>query len=243
MPQFSDFIVFADESGDHGMESINPQFPVFSLVFCIFRKDVYAREVEPAVREFKFRWFGHDAVILHEREIRKQLHPFEFLKGDPEIRARFFEELTDLMSKIAMFGYVSVIDKKKHRERYSDPWNPYEIAMHFCMERLCNRLLVEGQKGSTVHVLFESRGKTEDRDLELEFRRIASNQAHWGWRKIDFTRLNLEPVFVSKSANLAGHQITDLIARPFALEALRPGQTNRAVEAVRSKIYDLKIFP
>ena len=34
---FSDFIVFADESGDHGLVSINPQFPVFALAFFVVR--------------------------------------------------------------------------------------------------------------------------------------------------------------------------------------------------------------
>ena len=32
--------------------------------------------------------------------------------------------------------FASVIDKEKHRAKYANPWNPYEIALHFCMERL-----------------------------------------------------------------------------------------------------------
>jgi hypothetical protein len=35
---YSDYIVFADESGDHGLTSIDPEFPVFALVFCVFEK-------------------------------------------------------------------------------------------------------------------------------------------------------------------------------------------------------------
>jgi hypothetical protein len=27
------------------------------------------------------------------------------------------------------------------------PWNPYEIAMHFCMERLHQMLTAQGQQG------------------------------------------------------------------------------------------------
>ncbi|WP_354307678.1 DUF3800 domain-containing protein [Sphingomonas trueperi] len=80
MPAFSDYIVFADESGDHGLQSIDPQFPVFALVFCIFEKSAYAENVEPAFRRLKFKYFGHDAAILHEREIRKQEPPFAFFK-------------------------------------------------------------------------------------------------------------------------------------------------------------------
>ncbi|UIE41753.1 hypothetical protein KOJCDNHJ_00343 [Xanthomonas citri pv. punicae] len=29
MAQFSDYIVFVDESGDHGMANIDPAFPLF----------------------------------------------------------------------------------------------------------------------------------------------------------------------------------------------------------------------
>lgn len=35
MPDFADFIVYADESGDHGMVSIDPQYPMFALTFCV----------------------------------------------------------------------------------------------------------------------------------------------------------------------------------------------------------------
>lgn len=66
-----DFIVFVDESGDHGLANIDPASPVFVLVFCIIRKGDYANTIIPALTEFKFRHFGHDQVILHERDIRK----------------------------------------------------------------------------------------------------------------------------------------------------------------------------
>ncbi len=52
---FFDYIVFADESGDHGLASIDPQFPVFALVFCVSEKRRYTEEVEPAFRRLKFK--------------------------------------------------------------------------------------------------------------------------------------------------------------------------------------------
>ena len=36
---FSDYIVYVDESGDHSLESINPEYPLFVLSFCIFLKN------------------------------------------------------------------------------------------------------------------------------------------------------------------------------------------------------------
>ncbi|WIX32645.1 DUF3800 domain-containing protein [Salinicola sp. JS01] len=36
---FSDFVVYVDESGDHGMLNIDANYPVFVLAFCIrYRK-------------------------------------------------------------------------------------------------------------------------------------------------------------------------------------------------------------
>lgn len=240
---FSDFIVFADESGDHGLASIDPQFPVFALVFCVFEKVRYAREVEPAFRELKFKYFGHDAAILHEREIRKQEPPFAFLRESAELREAFMNDVTAIMADTPFHAYCAVIDKTKHKSRYTDPWNPYEIAMQFCMEKLSNRLVMDGQRDHLTHVLFEGRGTVEDRQLELEFRRISANQKRWGWRAVDFARTPMEPVFVPKAANLAGHQFSDLIARPLALRALRPDQPNRAAEIVANRIWDFKVFP
>lgn len=243
MVTFSDYIVFADESGDHGLVTIDPQFPVFALAFCAFDKGAYTDHVEPAFRRLKFKYFGHDAAILHEREIRKQEPPFAFLRQDAALRDAFMADLNAIMADAPFRAYVAVIDKVGHRARYADPWNPYEIAMQFCMERLSIGLAAEGQTGRLTHVLFEARGREEDRQLELEFRRVAANGKRWGWREVDFGRTPLEPVFVPKAANLAGHQLSDLIARPLALRVIRPDQPNRAFDIVADRITDFKIFP
>ena len=243
MPDFSDFIVYADESGDHGMVSIDPQYPMFALTFCVMRKDEYVGAVVPAMQRFKFGIWGHDSVVLHEHEIRKSLRPFGVLRTDRALRTRFFDELNALMDAAPMKIFASVIDKEKHRAKYANPWNPYEIALHFCMERLQAMMNRFEQHGKTVHVVFESRGAKEDAELELEFRRIASNQSHWGYRRHDFSRFDFQPVFIPKAANASGLQLADLTARPIALSRLRPGQPNRAFEIIEPKLGGLKCFP
>lgn len=243
MPDFSDFIVFADESGDHGMVSIDPQYPVFALTFCVLRKDDYITTVVPAMQRFKFGIWGHDTVVLHEHEIRKSLGPFGLLRTDRALRSRFFDEMNALMEAAPMTIFASVIDKERHRAKYVNPWNPYEIALHFCMERLHLMLTAEKQHGRTVHVVFESRGAKEDAELELEFRRIAGNDSHWGYRRHDFSRFDFQPVFIPKAANAPGLQLADLTARPIALSRLRPDQPNRAFESIQPKLGGLKCFP
>jgi len=39
--KFSDYIIYVDESGDHSLESIDPDYPIFVLSFCIFKKSKY----------------------------------------------------------------------------------------------------------------------------------------------------------------------------------------------------------
>ena len=41
---------------------------MFVLAFCIFRKQHYIDEVVPALQRLKVRHFGHDQVVLHERD-------------------------------------------------------------------------------------------------------------------------------------------------------------------------------
>jgi len=91
---FSDHIIYIDESGDHGLQSIDPNYPVFVLAFCIFHKAEYAQQVSPAVQDFKFKYFGHDMVILHEYEIRKAREEFRILQNK-SIRDPFMEDLNE----------------------------------------------------------------------------------------------------------------------------------------------------
>ena len=79
---FSDYIAYADESGDPSLKHIDDNFPVFTLALCIFPIDSYVEEVVPAVQRLKFDFFGHDQVILHANEIRRKSGPFRILRDD-----------------------------------------------------------------------------------------------------------------------------------------------------------------
>lgn len=69
---YSDYIVYVDESGDHGLVSIDKQYPIFVLSLCIFNKKTYSEKIVPELMSLKFKTFGHDMVILHEHDIRKK---------------------------------------------------------------------------------------------------------------------------------------------------------------------------
>jgi hypothetical protein len=239
---FSDHIIFVDESGDHSLKSIDPQYPIFALAFCIIRKDDYIHRLVPAVQEFKFKWFGHDCAILHEHEIRRAEAPFVFL-GNKDKKWRFMKELTTIIDECPMVVVASVIRKDVLARRYTDPKSPYELALLFCMERAREYLdeIAKDANGLT-HIVCEARGGSggkEDRELELEFRRIATGANPLSRGPIE----GFEILFADKKANSVGLQIADLIARPIGLKTLRPDQENRAYETILPKVWDRKVFP
>ena len=84
---YSDYAIFVDESGDHSLTSIDHDYPIFVLEFCILRTDHYIQDILPKVHAFKFEHFGHDLVVLHEHEIRKQKRPFGFLRTSSDVKA------------------------------------------------------------------------------------------------------------------------------------------------------------
>jgi hypothetical protein len=241
---FSDYIVYVDESGDHSLVSIDAQFPVFSLSFCVVEKSSYTEKVVPLMQEFKFQYWGHDAVVLHEHEIRKTKGDFAFLRTNADLRARFLSDMEQLVSKSPFQIIACVIDKNAHVEKYGfGAWNPYKVALKMCMERLLLLLRQNCEAGRRIHIVFECRGKDEDAELELEFRRIVAGQSTWGWINRDFSDFDWEPRFAKKAANSTGLQLADLTARPLALRVLRPEQPNRAYAAIEPKLAYFKSFP
>jgi len=97
MTGYSDFLVFVDESGDHGLECVDAQYPVFVLAFCIIRKKDYIWQLTPAMQEVKCRHFGHDNIILHERDIRKDIGDFTSLRPREKKQA-FMDDLTHVIA-------------------------------------------------------------------------------------------------------------------------------------------------
>jgi uncharacterized protein YciU (UPF0263 family) len=202
------------------------------------------------LQRIKFATFGHDAVVLHERDIRKDLGAFSVLR-DPDRKQAFLEALTDVLDRADITVFAAVIDKRKLADRNRQA-NPYEISLRFCLERISYALARLGQAGRPdtpllTHILCEARGRVEDAQLELAFRRICSGDNY------NRSVLPFEPVFVDKKINSSGLQLADLVARPIGLGQLRPMQPNRAWEIIQTKMdrsrlgriegYGLKCFP
>lgn len=230
MAEHSDYIIYVDESGDHGLDSMDASYPVFVLAFCIFRKHDYTQAVTPALQQFKFKHFGHDMVILHEQEIRKAKNAFSILLN-ASIREPFMNDLNQLIAKTPFTLIASVIRKAHLKQRYAYPGNPYHIALGFGLERIYRFLESKSQHNTITHIVVEMRGRREDNELELEFRRNCSGE---NYLKKPFP---FQIIFADKKTNSTGLQIADLLARPIGRATLNPQQENRAYEMIKRKFY------
>lgn len=240
--KFNEHIAYVDESGDHGAAS--PGYPIFVLAFCIFAKDYYVNTVCPSVTRLKMKYFGHDVVVLHEREIRKRKHPYEFLVNE-SMRTEFMNDLTGLIENLDFKVIASVI--RKDRTGPLSNGNPYHTAMMFCLERLSLELRLSEPDAAPLHLVCESRGRKEDNELELEFRRIKDGSNYKN------EKMACEIKFARKGGCHAGMELADLIARPIGVKILRPRQENRAWDVIEKKIrhneqgtiegFGLKFYP
>lgn len=240
-------IVYLDEAGDHTLELVDKDFPVFVLALFICDQTIYSQHIVPAVHQLKMDYFGHDAVILHSRDIRKAQGEFGFLTN-PSQRANFLKRLNDIMAESKYDLIASAIRKQEHRDRYGlHADNPYDLALTFSLERLLP--LLEDQRQRKIQLIAESRGKKEDDELMLSFLRVVSRGTAYikaeRFKNVDF-RLK----FVPKVMNILGTQLADLTAYPIARYVLNPSRPNPPYEVLKGKfyrgrgsIYGLKVFP
>lgn len=243
---FSDYLVFVDESGDHGMVNVDPNYPIFVLACCLISKVDYVDRVTPALQRLKLKYWGHDEQVLHGHEIRKPNKEYSFL-FDPGRRAAFVADINAFVEQSPFKLIASVVKKIEFAQRYAAPENPYDLGLQFGLERLAMELRARGQRERVTQVIVEKRGRREDDSLELAFRRICDG------RNALNEKLPFHLVMIPKSAKSAGLQLADLIVRPVGIKALRPDQPNRAYDIVSGKFrsspageirgWGLKIFP
>jgi len=226
----SEYIIYVDESGDHSLTQIDPLYPVFVLVFCIFRKTDYAHIITPLFNQFKLQFFGHDLTILHTREIRKSQNDFSILLNETT-RIGFFEHLNLVMEKIPFTIIASIIDKTELKLKNIKAVNPYHLALKFCIERTMLFFREEEQGNKKTFLIVEGRGREEDRQLEAIFQTMANGENSLG------IKLPIQMRFASKQTNIIGLQVADLVAHPIGRHQINPKQDNRSYEILKMKLW------
>ncbi len=115
------YYLFLDESGDHGLKNIDPNFPVFVLCGVIISDTDY-QKLRQDFNAIKQVFWGDYKVIFHSRDIRKCDKEFKILL-DTDIKSKFYKVLDKTISESKYSVISSVIDKQnyiKNTESYEE---------------------------------------------------------------------------------------------------------------------------
>lgn len=244
------YYFFIDETGDHGLSFIDPNFPLFLLCGILFKEDELIK-IEKKIKQFKMDFFKTESVIFHSREIRKCDGSFQLL-FDLDIKKNFYEKLNQILSDADFTIIGSGVNKDSHIKKYGkSAKDPYNISLSFVIERLIF-CLDKKTKNCVVDINIEKRGKKEDQQLLDEYNTILDRGTFYVKPERLQTKINKFD-FSYKKENIIGLQVADLCAYPLAKHVLFPEEPYLPFEIIKSKIYcqnkgkidgfGLKIFP
>jgi len=230
----SSFLAFLDECGDHSLVKIDPDFPLFVLALVVVERAAYRDTILPSLNGLKLRYWDHEGINFHSREIRLREGPFRMFLNKP-IREAFMAEIAGLMQSMPYILFLTAIRKQQYMAQHgANATNPYDLALELTLEAVVQFL--EEKQVQVLPIVAEARGKREDDSLEKVFYRLmtrgtASVQAD------RFKRLDCSVSFQPKISNIVGTQIADLCAYPSARHVLNPQKPNPAFEIVRKHLY------
>lgn len=154
-------------------------------------------------------------MILEEREFFKKF-------SSKEAKQNFITDLTKIIEE-EDFAIIATAIKKE--ELYSKNNNSYNIAIKYCMERAYKFLQAKNDHDKITHIVVEQRDLKEDKELELEFRRVCDGENYQN------IAMNFKIIMSNKMSNSAGLQLADLVARPIGIKTLRP---EKKIELLKS---------
>jgi hypothetical protein len=223
-------ILFLDESGDHNLSIINPDYPLFVLGGVIVEQTYAEGELTRRVQDFKRRLFGRDDIILHTADIARSKKDFGRLRI-PEFRARFLEELNVLMRDLDYKVVACAIRKDDHLAQYGTAaLDPYMLSLHVLAERFWFELDEFNDRGVIVA---EKRNPMLDRELDIAWLNLKVK----GTTFLSGTQLDARIDGLTtraKTDNLAGLQLADLIVSPIGRRILKK-KSHEDIEIIKSK--------
>jgi len=179
--------------------------------------DYAQTSLENALNEFKREVFGRTDLVLHTADIARNKNGFERLK-DPTFRAFFYEKLNAMMRDLEFSVVACAIRKNTHLAKKGlGAIDPYMLSLDILVERFCLDL---GSRENSGMIIAEKRDPVLDRELEI----ARLNLKVKGTRYVSakdinnrMTGLNLR----SKSENIAGLQLADLVVSPIGRHLLK----------------------
>lgn len=211
-------ILFLDESGDHNLAKIDPQYPIFVLGGCIIDLQYHNEHIAPHLSIYKKKLFAREDFIIHTADIARRRGVFRKLTN-AEFRDYFYNETNRLMNELEFKIIACAILKDDHLRRYGiAAIDPYMLALRVLVERFVYEIKSsEGEKSGFI--IAESRDETLDNQLRLAWMDLRTSGTEYvsasALRKY-VTDLKIK----KKTEDVAGLQVADLVVSPIGRHIL-----------------------
>ena len=203
-------IMFLDESGDHALHNIDPDYPIFVLGGVIVDRAYARTTIEHRMRQLKLEFFGRDNVILHTAELARWKNDFAFMKQDGVLRARFLSALTALMEELDYQVVACAIKKSDYVAKHGVSGDIYRFGLNLLVERFCYEI---GNVLDGGIIYAETRRPDLDHELNMAWEKIRRHGLPYArGNKIDTRIVDLS--LKDKRLNIAGMQLADLVVSP-----------------------------
>ena len=211
-------LVFIDETGDHDLQKIDPQYPLFALGALIVSEEEYLK-MNDSVNALKREYFADTdgTFVLHSSELKR---PFD-RRSDPRnqpmldvtTRRAFYAAFDTRVIEAHDFSVVACFIRKPEMARsYAYPADPY----YFAFENLLNRIL---RHGGEMNVLYaEKRGEQLNTELLAEYEQLSTVGIRFYTADTVRSRTTLK--LIEKRENMNGLQVIDLTLASLARSAL-----------------------
>jgi hypothetical protein len=230
----NNLILFLDESGDHNLTKIDPQYPIFVLAGCVFKPGYYNETAVSRIESLKEELFETKEIILHTEDITHNRNGFERIV-DEDFRNNFYKRINCTLDELDFQIIACAIKKDKHFEKYGlAAIDPYMLSLNCIVERFIFKLDAKGKQGL---IIAESRNSILDNHLELAFLNLKVQGTNYiSASKVK--KLISQLLIKNKKENIVGLQIADLIANPIGREIL--GKKNQIDYRIIGRKYRTK---
>lgn len=238
--------LFIDESGDHNLLKIDPQFQLFVLTGIVFESNVYEK-FRRNLLKLKKQLFDTDRVVLHSKELtRPNITRQKALKDltNPAKRNKFYTEINKLLSKFKFSILCFVIDKKWFAEKFAPtPPDPYFLSFIDLFTKFEESLGIR----ETGKIFVEQRNKILDKQFLLAWESAKTTKVS---RSMDSKKLQNhkieKPSIMPKSWDESGLEIADLISyrlsRAFMNKPEKPRGNEIDIKVINKKKISISSF-
>lgn len=218
-------ILFLDESGDHSLGKIDPQYPVFVLGGCIVDLSYHDQHMTKELNKFKNAVFKREDFILHTADIARRRGIFRMLT-DKKKREHFYQEAKRLMASLDYLIIACAIKKEDHLRKYGlAAMDPYMLSLKILVERFVLEIKARGGQTRGI-IIAEARDETLDNQLRLSWMDLRTGGTEYV--SASEVRKYISEIHIKgKFQNIAGLQVADLIVSPIGRHVIgKPTKTD-----------------